>query len=561
MPLTSQQLNPFPTHKVGDGGGSSAPPVNGNNINIISETTVGVWLGGATWDFDGREFKPGYTPNIFVNGMLHSVDNISWIGVNCEIPGTLATDLVVFLGFETDEYVDTYSNQVIGGDKVFTGAVEVGRSSDLQNAVNLGQIRDMIASELENGMVGAVFGRPLNGVNLGGEDWTFGIVDPPGNSATMIFVNGIYQRQNVLTWTSNVLTITDTDSSDEVIYALLHTDTELILTQGTQLIEGLKTFDEPPVVPNPVNGGDVVNLNTLINMLNNVNGIIPPTADTILTFNDTMTANDMQNALNGVGKELGGFKLIVNFTDGSYTFDNKVSVFGFRNGLVEVKGNPGDSSLSTTKAVNISHNDYVALEFSFCDSVTVNGLRIAANGSEPNIKLTACGQNNIFYSTFSNVSNGDNATGVHIIDGSGSVKGCQFLSGYAGVRATRSPVVVITDSIATGGLPTYGVISEEGSQIRYSTGGISGNVLDSLEITGGVVGLGGGSVVVTPTVVPATNVSTDSWTFASTLSPTQVTILLNGLIQDPVELTWTGNDVQIPLSTPADSVLALLYSV
>ncbi len=79
------------------------------------------------------------------------------------------------------------------------------------------------------------------------------------------------------------------------------------------------------------------------------------TADKTLTFDNSMTAAEIQALIDAVPKNLGGYTLTMQFADGTFALVSTLSLIGFYGGILNVYGSADDFAYSTSKSVQLMY--------------------------------------------------------------------------------------------------------------------------------------------------------------------------------------------------------------
>lgn len=221
--------------------------------------------------------------------------------------------------------------------------------------------------------------------------------------------------------------------------------------------------------------------------INGVKHIKPLQETTTVNFDDSMSAADIQALIDAQPRNLNGFKLTFQFADGSYTLNDKIIFSGFENGIVKVWGNASESTLATTKSVNLTftYSAAACVQFSHCSAeVSFDYIKLTSNTSDC-LMFTNC---TAFYARagyYTKTTGTPN--GIVAIMSRGYVADTYFNGlGYA-ISAEQSSNLVSHNTAKTSVFPNYGLHASYGSEIAKSGSQVLGSTADELIANGGLV--------------------------------------------------------------------------
>ena len=223
--------------------------------------------------------------------------------------------------------------------------------------------------------------------------------------------------------------------------------------------------------------------------------IAPLTAGLTVNFDNSMTVAEMQALIDAVPRALGGFGLVFQFADGTYTMTDRLIFKGFYGGaFIKVNGNTSETdatALHTTQQVHLDGS-----------SAPGNVLRFESNSvyiELNNLKIShdsASGRYGVFFlrSLYSRaqysylLGNGiGDGEGVYFAANPGHVNTTYFSNQFHAVRADQASTVFSQDNADTGTQPAYGLRSLASVIMRSTSDSITGSTADTLATNGGEI--------------------------------------------------------------------------
>lgn len=227
---------------------------------------------------------------------------------------------------------------------------------------------------------------------------------------------------------------------------------------------------------------------------------IMETKNRTITVSNTMTTAEIQSAIDGIKRNLGGRDISFVFNNGTYTLSQRLVFSGFYNGILLVYGEDGvTSSKSTSQNCYIDSSAVTNIQFYFfhCDAKIYFSnikLKYTANNSYYGVKATGCKELCVYGCYFTTTTTTGNAVGS---DGNSylSIYGNYFTYGNSAVRSGGGSHVWIYTSTSTGSLPSYAVVAMHGARIHVTGTGPTGSTANNSAYGGGLIVTDAGKIL------------------------------------------------------------------
>ncbi len=212
-------------------------------------------------------------------------------------------------------------------------------------------------------------------------------------------------------------------------------------------------------------------------------------SDAFVVFDSTMTAQEIQDSINMLPKNLGGHDLTFQFSDGTYLLDTTLVFERFYGGRLYINGNLSESSTlySTQSVVLNSSATTSAILIQYCMSYNVvRNIKVVGTSAENEILFLSNGTMNLVLNSY--LSGGVSSSyGVRFQYSPGYIINSYVSTVTYGIAAYASRIYSNNnDDISTP--PTYGLAATNGGTLSKG-GGLqpTGSSSNEYTSTGGVI--------------------------------------------------------------------------
>lgn len=224
-----------------------------------------------------------------------------------------------------------------------------------------------------------------------------------------------------------------------------------------------------------------------------VNEALKLTSDTTVNVDDSMSASEIQAAIDAVPRNLGGYTLTIQFADGTYTIDQGISVFGFYGGAVNAYGDASEGqNLHTDQSVTLDGSglsDNVLTLISNAAPVVVECLHIKGNSAANYRCLFATDTMPVaVFGSYLEGNGTGSGWGFQQIRVAASKLHTSYVSNVKdGYHVHQASVGFANDVDDTGTQPAYGLTASSGSQMGTAGTTPTGSTANTRTYFGGEI--------------------------------------------------------------------------
>ncbi|HPM74171.1 MAG TPA: hypothetical protein PLA71_00450 [Saccharofermentans sp.] len=228
------------------------------------------------------------------------------------------------------------------------------------------------------------------------------------------------------------------------------------------------------------------------NIINNADCMLIEnlTAAKTVNLDSSMSAADIQKIINSQPKNLNGQSLTFQFADGTYNLNARLIFQGFKNGLLFIRGNTADNTLSTTKAVFLNFSGSGSFIYIVdCDRPRVQYMKVQVadtTGIAGAIQITSSIMPIITACYVLGSGKSNTMANILILGSFANVTDTYLSNATYGIRCTQGKCYS-SNNDDTGTAPTYGLYADGSSSIGKNSTQPAGSTANELAGTGGVI--------------------------------------------------------------------------